>query len=110
MEIKGKMYVRAKKWENKWLYSVSVADEGNQKYSYLNVDFTKNARAKIKELGLKANDKGTIEIDVTWAWIKAYNGKFSIVIHDLEKVEETDIKKGVKDNEKAVDNTELSPF
>lgn len=110
MEIKGKMYVRAKKWENKWLYSVSVADEGNQKCSYLNVDFTKNARAKIKELGLKANDKGTIEIDVTWAWIKAYNGKFSIVIHDLEKVEETDIKKGVKDNEKAVDNTELSPF
>lgn len=88
MEIKGKMYVKAKKWNGKWLYSTSVADKGDQKYTYLNVDFTKNARAKIKELGLKANDKGTIEIDVTWAWLKAYNGKMSIVIHDLEKPKE----------------------
>lgn len=88
MEIRGKMYVRAKMWGNKWLYSTSVADEGDQKYTYLNVDFTKNARAKIKELGLKANDKGIIEIEVTWAWLKAYNGKLSIVIHDLEKPKE----------------------
>lgn len=110
MGIVGKMCVKAKKWNDKWLYSTSVPDEGDQKYSYLNVDFTKKAKAKIKELGLKANDKGTIEIEVTWAWIKAYNGKFSIVIHDLEKVEETGTKKCVKDNEKAIDTTELSAF
>lgn len=88
MEIAGKMYVNANKWNDKWLYSTSVVDEGDQKYTYLNVSFTKNARAKIKELGLKANDKNTIEIDVTWAWLKAYNGKLSIVIHDLEKPKE----------------------
>ena len=86
MEIKGKMYVRANKWHDKWLYSTRVPDEGDQKCTYLNVDFTKNPRAKIKELGLAANDKNTIEIDVTWAWLKAYNGKVRIVIHDLEKV------------------------
>ena len=88
MKIVGKMFVSAKKWHDKWLYSTSVPDEGDQKCTYLNVDFTKNARAKIKELGLKANDKSTIEIDVTWAWLKAYNGKVSIVIHDLEKPKE----------------------
>ena len=110
MEITGKLFVRAKKWNDKWLYSTGVPDEGDQKYSYLNVDFTKNAKAKIKELGIKPSETGTIEINVTWGWIKAYNGKFSIVIHDLEKVEETGIKKGVKDNEKTVDTTELSSF
>ena len=110
MEIVGKMYVKAKNWNGKWLYSTSVADEGDQRYAYLNVDITKNAKAKIKELGIKPNETGTIEINVTWGWIKAYNGKFSIVIHDLEKVEETGIKKGVNGNEKAVDTTELSPF
>lgn len=88
MEIKGKMCINAKKWANKWLYSTSVQDEGDQKYAYVNVNFTKNAKAKIKELGLKANDKGTIEIEVTWAWLKAYNGKLSIVIHDLENPKE----------------------
>lgn len=92
MEIKGKMYVNAKKWGNKWLYSTSVQDEGDQKYAYMNVNFTKNAKAKIKELGLKANDKGTIEIEVTWAWLKAYNGKVSVVIHDLEKPKEDKAK------------------
>lgn len=88
MEIKGKMYVRAKKWENKWLYSTSVPDGGDKGYAYLSVNFTKNAKSKIKELEIKANDKGVIEIDVTWAWLKAYNGKVSIVIHDLEKPKE----------------------
>lgn len=88
MEIKGKMFVSVKKWHDKWLYSTSVPDEGDQKRTYLNVGFTKNARAKIKELGLKPNDKNTIEIDVTWAWLKAYNGKVSIVIHDLENPKE----------------------
>lgn len=88
MKIVGKMFVRAKKWNDRWLYSASVPDEGDQKYTYLNVAFTKNARAKIKKLGLKANDKCAIEIDVTWAWLKAYNGKVGIVIHDLEKPKE----------------------
>lgn len=88
MEIKGKMYVRAKKWENKWLYSTSVLDGGDKGYAYLSVNFTKNAKSKIKELEIKANDKGVIEIDVTWAWLKAYNGKVYIVIHDLEKPKE----------------------
>jgi hypothetical protein len=88
MEIKGKMYVRAKKWENKWLYSTSVQDGGDKAYAYLSVNFTKNANSKIKELKIKANDKGVIEIDVTSGWLKAYNGKVSIVIHDLEKPKE----------------------
>lgn len=88
MEIKGKMYVRAKKWENKWLYSTSILDGGDKGYAYLSVNFTKNAKSKIKELKIKANDKGVIEIDVTWAWLKAYNGKVYIVIHDLEKPKE----------------------
>ena len=110
MKVAGKMSVKAKKWNDRWLYSTSVPDEGDQKFAYLNVDITKNARAKIKELGIKPSETGTIEINVTWGWIKAYNGKFSIVIHDLEKVEETGIEKGVKNNEKAVDNTELSAF
>lgn len=88
MEIKGKMYVRATKWGNKWLYSTSVQDEGDKGYAYLSVNFTKNAKSKIKELEIKANDKGVIEIDVTSAWLKAYNGKVYIVIHDLEKVKE----------------------
>lgn len=88
MEIKGKMYVRAKKWENKWLYSTSVLDGGDKGYAYLSVNFTKNAKSKIKELKIKANDKGVMEIDVTWAWLKAYNGKVYIVIHDLEKPKE----------------------
>lgn len=110
MEIVGKMYVKVKKWNDKWLYSTSVADEGEQRYAYLNVDITKNARAKIKELGIKPSETGTIEIYVTWGWLKSYNGNFIIVIHDLEKVEETDIKKGLKGNEKTVDTTELSPF
>lgn len=92
MEIKGKMYVRAKKWENKWLYSTSVQDGGDKRYAYLSVNFTKNAKSKIKELEIKANDKGVIEIDVTSAWLKAYNGKVSIVIHDLEKVKKDEDK------------------
>lgn len=102
MEIKGKMYVNAKKWGNKWLYSTSVQDEGDQKYAYLSVNFTKNAKAKIKELGLKANDKGTIEIDVTWAWFKAYDGKVYIVIHDLEKPKE-DKAKALNEHEEPED-------
>ena len=110
MEIVGKMFVKSKKWGSKWLYSTAVPDEGEKKYAYLNVDITKNAKAKIKELGIKPSETGTIEINVTWGWIKAYNDKFSIVIHDLEKVEETGIEKGEKNNEKAVDNTELSAF
>lgn len=110
MEIVGKMYVKAKQWNDKWLYSTSVADEGDQRYAYLNVNITKNARAKIKELGIKPNERGTIEINVTWGWIKAYNGQFIVVIHDLEKVEEKATEKGVNNNEKAIDNTELSPF
>lgn len=88
MEIKGKMYVHSKKWDKKWLYSTSVRDEGDQKYAYINVTLTKNAKEKIKELGIKADDKGTIEIVVTWAWLNAYNGKVGIVIHDLEKPKE----------------------
>lgn len=100
MEIKGKMYVRAKKWENKWLYSTSVLDGGDKGYAYLSVNFTKNAKSKIKELEIKANDKGVIEIDVTWAWLKTYNGKVYIVIHDLEKPKEDKDKalKGYEDS------------
>lgn len=106
MEIKGKMYVNAKKWGNKWLYSTSVQDEGDRKWAYMNVNFTKNAKAKIKELGLKVNDKGTIEIEVTWAWLKAYNGNVYIVIHDLEKPKE-DKDKALNEHE---DSNDDAPF
>ena len=61
---------------------------------------------KIKELGLKDSDKGTFEIDVTWAWLKAYNGKVSIVIHDLGKPKE-DKGKAMTEHE---DSNDEAPF